>query len=148
MNKHCKTSKHTLNAKKIEQVTALLLDTNKFEVPSWLSLYQAQYSAASSRLNWDSLPDDQKTSLLNAAVKSVQLSLILEKIREEEPDCQLSDEEILKTLQDNISQMQNGKSFQETLDELNKNKLLPLVMNRMKDEHTLNFVIKSCTFVE
>lgn len=136
------------NSKKVEQITAQLLDFNKFEVPQWLSLQEAKYLTSANNINWDSLSEDDKAPYMSMGEKNVKLALILEKIREEEPECQLTDEEVLAMIRKNLSSMTLEKSVEDTLVELNKNGYLQVVANRARDEHTLTFVISKAKILE
>lgn len=139
----------TLKSKKIEQLTALLLENNKTDVPSWLALHEAKYLASNSRNNWDNLNNEEKLYYIQTASKNVQLGLILEKVREEEPECQLTEEETLEIIKRAIPEnLLQKSSLQDTLQALNSSGQLQLLVNRAKDEHTFDFLLKSSKFVE
>jgi len=138
----------SLLVKKIENITGILLDGSNIDVPSWLSLQEAQYLCSSNKGDWNSLTEANKQSLLDAGAKNVKLSLILEKIREEEPDCQLSDEEVVQIIKNNLSKADLKKSVEESLKDLNSGGYLQVLINRARDEHTMQFIINSSTIVE
>jgi trigger factor len=138
----------SLLVKKIENITGILLEGSNIDVPSWLSLQEAQYLCSSNKGDWNSLTEANKQSLLDAGAKNVKLSLILEKIREEEPDCQLSDEEVVQIIKNNLSKADLKKSVEESLKDLNSGGYLQVLINRARDEHTMQFIINSSTIVE
>lgn len=139
------TNKAALNGK----VAAKLVDVNTLDVPNWLSLSEAQYLAHHSKVEWGSLSDSDKEKFLSMGEKNVKLSLILDKIREVEPDAQLSDQEVLEIIKQNMmkTKMQYA-SFEEAVKEMTKTGYLQILFARIKDEYTLDYVVKSAIITE
>ena len=73
----------------------LVADT-QVSVPNWMSLSEAQYLAHQSQLDWNAVADVDKEKLIKIAEQNVKLTLILDKIRETEPEAQLSDKKCLR----------------------------------------------------
>jgi FKBP-type peptidyl-prolyl cis-trans isomerase (trigger factor) len=96
--------------------------------------------------NWEVIPDSQKEKYLEAADNSIKLSLILNKIRDNEPDAQLTDEEVFKAAKENITKFSNEPD--KVLEDVVKNGHLPILLNRIRDEYTLSFIEKNCKIVE
>lgn len=128
------------------QVSARLIENTVFEVPGWLSISEAQYLSANSQKNWETLSDEDRQSFISMAEKNVKLSLILDRIRENEPEAQLSDQEIIETIKQNISK--NHGNLDEVLQAMNKNGYLPVLIARMRDEYTLDFVLKTVKLLD
>ncbi|CAM6005616.1 unnamed protein product [Sphagnum balticum] len=100
-----------------KQVIAHLVANHDFKVPEWLSASEAQYLASNSRKDWDSLSDEDKESFLEMASDNVKLSLIFDKIREVEPEAQLSDQEIVEMIKKNLAK--SSPNLDESLQQMN-----------------------------
>lgn len=92
------------------------------------------------------MEDAKKEKYVDYAEKSVKLSLILSRIRDEEPSCQLTDEEVLSIAKSNISKFDANP--EKVLEGIYKNGHLPLLASRIKDEHTLEFIKNNCNITE
>jgi trigger factor len=136
----------TLRAAHLKQITARLVADNQIAVPPWLILSEAQYLAASAQLQWDLLSIEDRERFLQAAEGNVKLSLILDKIREVEPEAQLSDYEVLEMVKQNA--VKTGQDPNQVLEELNKNGSLTILASRIRDEYTLDFVLKHTNIIE
>lgn len=127
-------------AKIIQQISSRLLENHEFSVPEKMISLEAQYVAAASRVNWSDLTDQQRTELLSVGEKNVRLHLILDKIRDVEPETQLSDEEVLGILRENFK---DRGDVDGALKELSANGRLHMLMERVRDEYVLEFVFKN-----
>lgn len=132
----------------METVLHNLVDSNNVDVPNWMSLSEAQYLAHNAKLNWATLPDSDKEKYIELSTKNVKLALVLDKIRETEPEAQLSDQEVFDMIKNNIAQSKVTTDFDTTIKEMNRTGYLQILMSRIRDEHTLDFVIKSARIVE
>jgi trigger factor len=126
----------------MKQVKAHLLENNNIDLPDWLPLSEAQYLVAAAKLTWEMLPEVDQLRFLEEAKKNVKLSLILDAIRGEELDAQLSDEETLNM----VKQMVGGN--ESSLQQLNESGQLAVLVARLRDEHTLDFVLKNAIIPE
>lgn len=129
-------------------ISAKLVDDNNFPVPNWLALSEAQYLAHSIKLNWDQMPDEDKEKYMEMASKNVRLSLILDRIREVEPEAQLSEQEVFDMIKQNLSKSKVQTSLDDVIKEMNRTGYLQILFSRIRDEHTLDFIIKSSKVVE
>jgi trigger factor len=127
---------------------ARLVDENKFDVPNWMSLSEAQYLAHNAKLEWESISDEDKEKFILMGSRNVKLSLILDKIREVEPDAQLSDQEVLEIIKQNISKSKVKESMEDVMKEMTRTGYLQVLFSRIKDEYTLDFILKSATITE
>jgi len=132
----------------LESIVNRIVDDNKFEVPHWASLSEAQYLAHKSNVNWDTSIDEDKERFLALAEKNCKLALILDKIREEEPEAQISDQEVFDMIKQNIAKSKSDKSPDEIIKEHSKTGYLQILFSRIKDEHTLDFIVKSINIIE
>lgn len=133
-------------AETLKQISARLVENHDFKVPDWLSLSEAQYLAHNSRLTWDTLSDDTRQQYLGMAEKNVKLGLVLDKIRDNEPEAQLSDQEVIDIIKRNINKSES--EMDTVLQGMNKNGYLPILVARIRDEHTLDFILKNSKIVE
>lgn len=132
-----------------QQIMNRLLESNAVKIPDWLVLSEGQYLASSANAKWETLSDMDKEEYLKVGEKNVKMALILDEIRNNEPDAQLSDQEVLRIVEQNLGKAgHDQKQTEEAMMEMNKNGQLPLLAARIKDEHTIDFLIKNTTFVE
>lgn len=136
-----------LRGANIKQLSARLLADNDIKVPSWLTLSEAQYLVSNANLKWDLMPDSDRNSFLKTAESNVKMSLILDKIREEEPEAQLSDNEILEMIKATVGKS-GGQDPDQVLANLNHNGYLSVLVARIRDEHALDFVLKNSNITE
>lgn len=129
-------------------VAQRLISENTIVVPNWMSLSEAQYLAQNARLDWATLADVDKESYLLLAEKNVKLSLILDKVREDNPDAQLSDQETFNIIKDNLAQTKLDKPIDEIIANMNKSGYLQILFSRIKDEYALDAIVKTAKIVD
>jgi trigger factor len=132
--------------KVLAQVSAKLVAENTMVVPDWLKLAEAQYLAQQSRVDWNTLDDEAKEGLLKTAEPNVKLSLILDRIREVEPEAQLGDQEIIEMIKASLTK--SSGDVDDMLKNMNQNGYLPVLVGRIRDENTLDFVLKASKIIE
>jgi trigger factor len=129
-------------------VAAKIVENHSFKVPDFMSLAEAKALAHSTKLIWEQLTDEDKEKYMAAASKNVKLTLILNKVREEEPDAQLSDAETLKLLRQSLQKSYPGKDLTSVLANMDSSGYTRVMVDRIRDEHTLDFITNSCTVIE
>ncbi len=132
--------------KLMAQVSAKLVAENDMVVPDWLKLAEAQYLAQQSRVDWSTLNDEAKEGLLKTAEPNVKLSLILDRIRETEPEAQLGDQEIIEMIKATLNK--SSGNVDDMLKNMNQSGYLPVLVGRIRDENTLDFVLKASKIIE
>lgn len=130
----------------MEQIARRLIENHDFKIPSWIATAEAQINARNAKQEWDTMPDADKEKYVDTAEKSIKLSLILQKVREIEPDAQLTDEETYEVAKQNLARF--SPEPEKVIAEMFKNGHLPILFNRIKDENTIKFIEKTCKFVE
>lgn len=125
-----------------------LVNNNVIDVPRWLSVSEAQYLAHNSKLEWDKISDEDKQQYIVMAEKNVKLSLILDKIREEDPTAQLTDQEVFNIIKSNLTKTKLKTSLDEIIKEMDRTGYLQIMFSRIRDEHTVDYIIKSTNFTE
>jgi trigger factor len=137
-----------------DQITARLVENHKFEVPGWLSAFEAEMLAKQYGYTWDSLADEQKSRFVSMAEKNVKLSIIFDKIRETEPDAQMTDEEVITSIRANISKYKStlpgmeGKTDEEVIQVIGQSGYMPALASHIRDDFALDFIIKNSTIIE
>lgn len=137
-----------------EQIANRLIENHTVEIPDWLAQHEGKLLARQYGNAWENLTDEQKTGYLTAATKNVKLSIILDKIRETEPEAQSTDEEIMGTIQANLANFKSsipnmeGKSDQEIFETVRDSGHLPILIAHIKDDYTMDFITKSSSIIE
>jgi trigger factor len=131
-----------------EAVSSSLVSNHTFDVPNWLALSEAQYLANQSKLDWEKLEDVDRIKFLGMAEKNVKLSLVLDKIRDVEPEAQISDQEIFTIIKQNIANSNSKTSPDDTIKEMSRTGYLQILFSRIRDEYTLDFIAKTVRFIE
>lgn len=137
-----------LKAKTNNALSNLLVSKHDFLVPQWMKLAEAKYLAQSSKLNWESLSDEDKQKYIDMSEKNIKLALVLEKVRESEPEAQLTDQEVYNTISQNIGSAAPGTNVEDTLKNMAKTGYLQVLAVKIKDEYTLDFIAKKIKIIE
>jgi len=132
----------------IKAITLRLVEDNKIDVPNWMSLSEAQYLANKSKVDWNTLEDSDREKFIEMAEKNGKLTLILDKIREEEPEAQISDQEVFDMIKQNLINTKVNKPIDEVIQEMNKSGYMQILFSRIKDEYVLDYLVKSAKIVE
>lgn len=131
---------------KTDQVSRRLIDGHTFEVPHWIASAEAKVNSRYAGKEWEKLSNDEKESFIKQAENSVKLSLILEKVRDNEPEAQLTQQEILAIAKANISRY--APNPDKVFGEILNSGQLPILLNRIRDEYALDFIVKNCNVIE
>jgi trigger factor len=131
-----------------EAVAKKLVADTKVDVPHWMSLSEAQYLAHQSQLDWNVMSDSDKERLIEMASQNVKLSLVLDKIRELEPEAQLSDQEVFEIIKQNLANTKVTQSLDEVIQQMNKTGYLQILFSRIRDENAMDFVVKHVKLIE
>lgn len=130
----------------VNQITSQMLASTEIKIPYWLTLSEAQYLASNAKLEWDPLSDEDKVKFLAVADSNVKLALILDRIREIEPETQLADQEVLEIIKQNLALSHPNPD--DALKSMNQNGYLAILAARIKDEFVLDFVLKNSKVIE
>jgi trigger factor len=137
-----------------EQIAVRLIEEHSIKIPEWLSLVEAKLLARQLGDNWDNVSDKDKVKLLEVSTKNISLSIILDKIRQEEPDAQLTDEEVIKIINNNMSHYKSlipnlaNVSDEEAFNKIVKSGFITSFTSQIKDDYTVDFIIKNSNIVE
>jgi FKBP-type peptidyl-prolyl cis-trans isomerase (trigger factor) len=131
-----------------EAVARKLVDSVDIKVPNWMSLSEAQYLSHQSQVDWNTMPDVDREKMIEMAEQNVKLSLILDKIREAEPEAQLTDQEVFEIIKQNLANTKVTQSLDEVIQQMNKTGYLQILFSRIKDENTMDFIVKSIKLID
>ncbi len=129
-----------------QQVTTRLLDNNKFEVPAWLVLMESQDTARKMGRHWHDLSTEEIELFNENSKKSVRLSMILDSIREADPESVFSTQEIIDKLKNQIASQ--GQDPVAVLTQAEKNGTLLGEVTRLRDEATVQWILDSSKIIE
>ncbi len=131
-----------------EAVAKKLVASVEIAVPNWMSLSEAQYLAQQSQLDWNVMTDEDKERLIAMAEQNVKLALILDRVRDSEPEAQLTDQEVFEIIKQNLANTKVTQSLDEVIQQMNKTGYLQILFSRIKDEHTMDYIVKSVRIIE
>jgi trigger factor len=131
-----------------EALANRLVADNQVDVPIWMSLSEAQYLAHNSKLDWATLADPDKEQFLTMAERNVKLSLILDKIRDLNPEAQMTDQEVFEVIKTNLVKTKVTQSLDEVIQQMNKTGYLQILFSRIRDEYAMDFVTKKIRIIE
>lgn len=129
-----------------QQLVNRLLEANSFEAPSWLVSLETQEIARKSGVSLEALDDQTRVLVANLATKQVKLALILDAIREVEPESFFTDKEILEKIKENLTQ--SGNDAEKVLVEAQKNGTLKGMIASLQQEATMQWLLTQSTVVE
>jgi trigger factor len=128
------------------QLFIRLIENNPFDVPSWLVELEAENSAKTRGVELSSLPAEIRQKVLVESEKAVKLSLILDSIRENEPETSFSERELLNLLRMKVSE--SGSNPDEFIKQASKDGSIFGIIANMKDTATVDWILKHCNIVD
>lgn len=130
----------------INQISKKLIQINEINIPSFLTSSEVNSMLTQQNIKLTDLSDEQRENIKNKAVDNVKLALILETIREKEPEATLGDSECVNLLQQKINSL--GQNSNEILAEMQKNGSILLMIASLKNEFTLKWIASKAKIVE
>jgi trigger factor len=141
-------TEHMNKSKLRDAVSKRLVTETQVKVPNWMALSEAQYLASQSQIDWNAIPDVDKEKFLELGEQNVKLTLILDKVRETEPEAQLTDQEVFDIIKRNLANTKTGQSLDDMIQQMNRTGYLQILFSRIKDEHTMDHITKTIKVVE
>lgn len=142
------TIQNRVRAKVNESVAIQLVESHKIDVPHWMTLSEAKYLVQGAKLDWSAISDADKEMYLGLAEKNVKLSLILDKVREDCPEAQLSDQEVFDIIKHNLSKTQVQQPMDQIIQQMNNSGYLQILFSRIRDEHAMDYITKSVRVID
>lgn len=137
--------KRTSQKENRNQVAIKLVEANKFRVPEFIVQGESLNIAAQAGLNYKDLSEDEKNRIIEQAEKNTRLSLILDSVRESEPDSVLNDGEAQNHL---IQYLQAQGQDPAIINNPQARSYIVSLINSIKDEFTLQWVTDQATIIE
>jgi trigger factor len=135
------------NEKIVEQIKLRLLESNKFDPPNWLTSQEAEGLARQQGLIYADLNDEAKEKIRSQASDNVKFTLIVDSIRKAEAEVELSDQEALEGIKQNL--LQRGvKDLQGFLTKAQKDGSLFGFVERMKNDYVIQFLVDKAVVVK
>ena len=132
-----------------QQLINKLLENNQFEVPTWLTGMETQRLAQSNNLDLETVGEEARKFLTEQAEKQVRLSLILDSIRDLEPESQFSNMELLNSMRQKLMMAGHTEQSADTLmKQAERQGSLYGMMAQLKDETTIQWLIEHSKIVE
>jgi trigger factor len=128
------------------QVGIKLVENNKFDVPEFLIENEARAGAAQMGINLNDTTENEKKIFTEQAERNLRLSLILDTIRENEPDSVLNETEARQKLANHIQL--RGQDPNELFNNPAMSTQLFFLLKAIKEEFTLQWVAKQANIVE
>lgn len=122
-----------------------LVKNTDINVPDWLINMEGQHISVQEKLDWNKLSDEEKIPLKDSARNNIKLSLILDSIRDAEPETVLSDAEIINVLKQRVAN--SGTDPEKFLVESRKNGTLLGMLAGLKDEFALQWLVDNAKLV-
>ena len=129
-----------------QQLAERLVSDNDFKVPDFLVELEGQHIAARSGIDWSVLEDNEKDVFKEQATKQVRLSMILDTLREKEPDSVLSNSDAQAGLAKR-AQLQ-GVDPKKFFVDAQQNGTLLGMMSGLKDEFTMQWLVDQAKLIE
>ncbi len=135
------------NEKLVNQVKLQLLEKNIFEVPKWLALQEAEFVARQQGLVYAELDEEVQNKILTQARDNVRFTLIIDSIKRVENDVELSTQEAINGVRQNLSQrgVGNVEAFLQKADK--EGQLLGFV-EKMKNDYAIQWLVDNAKVIQ
>lgn len=141
-NKIKENEDHTIQ----QQIVAQLLSKNEVEIPGWLTTLESQQMAKEHHLDWNNLNDEHKIMLGKQAKERVHLSLVIDAIRENEPEIQMTTNELIEILKSRFKE--NGQDAESFLVEATRNGKMFGLIAGLQHELAIQWLVKNSTILD
>jgi trigger factor len=129
-----------------QQIIKRILTAHEFEIPSWLANMEAQQLAANMGASWDQLTPEQKEIFLSQGKSSVKLALIMDSIREAEPETVFTNSELLNVIRQRLAE--SGQDPEKFLVEAERDGRLIGILEALRNDATLQWLVEHSKIVE
>lgn len=128
------------------QIISQLMATHQIDIPSWLIDLDAQQLAMQHGLKWKEIAGDSKKALEDKALDRLKLTLIMDAIRENEPETQFSNNEMFDLIRARLAQQ--GQDSDKFIADLQQSGKLFGIIAALQQEATLEWLAKNAVIVE
>lgn len=134
------------DAQLADQISKRLLAMHDFAVPEWLISMEEQGMAQKNNVDLSTATDEVKADLNTKAKDSIKFALILDSIRINLPEADISDQELIDLIKARLANQ--GQNPDEFLQQANKNGSLAGIFAQVKNELTLQYLIDNAKIIE
>ena len=117
-----------------------LIELNEINVPEWMTTNTVRDTLAMQKKDIATISAEEKESLIKETVKNIKAAFIVAKIKELEVDTVLSENEMLKILEANMSKL--PENIQKELTQGKNMALYSKIMNDIQNEYVIKWVIE------
>lgn len=129
----------------VQQLASRLIEQHEFDVPEWLAKMEAQNIVKQMGSELERLTKEAQDNVLEQARKNVKFSLILDSIKEVEPELEFSDAEMIEILKNQLSG--NGNADKMIADALKTGSLFGTIA-ALKTNLVIDWLVKNSKIVE
>lgn len=130
-----------------EQIIKRLVEMHKFEIPQWLLNMEIQEIALRNKINLNEITEEQKLKLNEQALNSVKFALILDSIRQEEPESELTEAEAINLLKQELIRRGDVNPDQSLQGYQKSGQLFGFVAS-IKNQYALKWLVDNAKLVE
>lgn len=130
----------------VDQIANQLKELHQMTIPTWLVSMDTEQMASQYGVKFSELPPESQQELETRAKDRLKMTLILEGIREAEPELQLSVAEIMEVIKKKIADQ--GQDPNKILVEAQVSGKLQNMVASMQHEATLDFLVKHSEIIE
>ena len=138
--------KQHIDAQLADQISKRLIAMHDFEVPTWLVQMEQQVIAQKSNVDLNTASDEVKNDLNEKAKNSIKFALILDSIRQNFPDSDISDEDLINSIKQKVAAQ--GQNPDEFLQQAHKNGTLMGIFAQIRNEITLQYLIDNAKIID
>jgi trigger factor len=132
----------------IDMVQKKLIIDNQFKVPAFMTEAEGRMLIEKANLKWDEVAQVDKDKYLELAEDNVKLALILDRIAENDPEAQLTDNETFSIIKDHLAKKYGESNVDNILKEMVKNGSLQMMAAQVKNQFVLDFICKNVNIIE
>lgn len=133
---------NTKNRRLQEVIVEKIIDSNQhIEIPQWIHVQMAKDLANNRKMDWEKLDDETRQKLMGMAKDSVLITVLLDKIRAQEVDSILSNEEVDRLLQEEFSKL--NENYRQALLSDKTGKIVNKVREELQDKYFMDWLLNN-----
>jgi trigger factor len=129
-----------------DQILKRLLLDNEFECPVFLINQEAESLASNNGLDWNTIDNEMKETFVKDAISRVKTSIIIQTIREVEPESLLSDSEAINGIKNQL--IASGQDAEAFIVKATKDDSLIGLVGQIKDNYVLQWIANKAEIME
>ena len=130
----------------VNQLLGRILGKHDFKIPQWFVLMESQNAVREFGGNWSDMKESEIDIINKQSINKLKLSMILDSIRDAEPEAVFSEEEIINTLRHNIKA--NGGNPDEVLSSAQRDGSIIGLIAKLKDEATIQWLVEQSSIID